>query len=124
MMGLFSRRPLTSRRLIVCIAINLLATPGLGSLMARRFVAGIGQLALAVGGSGLVVVWICEAFYRMTMDAMGQPSAQPAHDWLFKYGAIIFGVSWVWALITSVSLWTESWKLEQAEKNVPPKLKP
>ena len=33
-----------------CALINQLATPGLGSLMAGRLVAGIGQLLLAVAG--------------------------------------------------------------------------
>lgn len=91
--------------------------------MARRFIAGAGQLALAIIGSGLVVIWVAEAFYWMTMDMMGESSAHTAHDWMFRYGVILFGVSWVWSLITSVSLWSESRKVAQAEKNIPPKLK-
>ena len=38
--------------------LNQLATPGLGSLMAGRWLAGVGQLALAVAGFVMVVVGV------------------------------------------------------------------
>ena len=37
--------------------LNLLATPGLGSLLCGRWIAGTGQLLLSVAGFALVIVW-------------------------------------------------------------------
>ncbi len=40
--------------------LNQLATPGLGSLLARQWIAGTGQLLLSVIGFTLVMVWFVE----------------------------------------------------------------
>jgi len=45
-----SVRPLSRARAANCILVNLAATPGLGSLIGRRYLAGSGQLALALVG--------------------------------------------------------------------------
>ena len=54
---------------------NQFATPGLGSLMAGRWIAGSGQLALAVAGCVMVIVW----FFKVMIQYYGQISddAQP-----------------------------------------------
>src|SRR6267142_5883224 len=43
-----------------CLILNQFATPGLGSLMARRWFAGTGQLVLAVAGFCLLVGWFVQ----------------------------------------------------------------
>ena len=58
-------RPLSRARVVSCVLVNLAATPGLGSLMARRVVAGTGQLLLAVVGFCLIVGWMFELFHRV-----------------------------------------------------------
>ena len=63
--------------------INQLATPGLGSLMARRYVEGIGQLLLAFAGFGLILVWFTSLMLKMFRD-VDEPSASTSFgslDW-------------------------------------------
>ena len=48
--------------------LNLLATPGLGSLLAGRWIAGTGQLALALAGFTLFLVW----FVKIMIQYYGQ----------------------------------------------------
>ncbi len=101
--------------------VNQLATPGLGSLMAGRWVAGIGQLALAVAGFVMVVVW----FFKVMIQYYGQVTGDvPAHPvWRIGVaGAILFVASWFWALVTSVSLLRAAKPDEPTEpRPVPPR---
>jgi 4a-hydroxytetrahydrobiopterin dehydratase len=88
--------------------LNLLATPGLGSLMARRWIAGGGQLALAIVGFVLVVAWfvkIIGPYY----DMMFSDSPQAPINWrIGGWGAALFALAWVWSLVTSISLFREA----------------
>ena len=87
--------------------MNQLATPGLGSLLARRWVAGIGQLILAIAGFALVVAWFVEVliqFYGM----INSDAPPRAAGWLGEAGALTFIAAWLWALITSLSLLREA----------------
>ena len=102
-----TRRPpllLTRNRLLACIGINQLATPGLGSLMARRYISGAAQLLLALAGFALIVVWMFQLFYRLTLRELDQPAPQSPNDRMWTWGLILFGASWLWALVTSISL--------------------
>jgi len=93
--------------------INQLATPGLGSLMAGRFIAGLGQLALALIGFGLILAWFVALMSQIYRQMNGDSSPQSV-AWLGEAGAIVFAASWIWALLTSVSL------LQEARANEPP----
>lgn len=116
-------RPLTSNRLLICILINQLATPGLGSWMARRKVAGAGQLALALAGCFLVAYWTCRLAYDVTMEEIDQLGAQKPENWVMIVGLVLFGASWVWALVTSLGLWRQARELQKIERaSLPPKL--
>ncbi len=87
--------------------VNQLATPGLGSLMAGRWIAGSGQLALAVAGFVLVIVW----FFKVMIQYYGQITGDvPPHPvgWIGATGGILFLASWFWALATSISLFFEA----------------
>ncbi len=83
--------------------VNQLATPGLGSLMAGRWVAGLGQLAVAVAGFVMVVVWFFEIMIQYYGQVTGDVTARPV-GWIGEIGAILFVASWFWALVTSISL--------------------
>jgi len=99
-----------------CLLLNQFATPGLGSLMARRWFAGAGQLLLAVAGFCLLLGWfiqVCIQFYRMMSDLA---QTQPPYPWLGKLGALLFLAAWLWAWVTSLSV------LRQARLNTPPRL--
>ncbi|HZR17902.1 MAG TPA: hypothetical protein VFE51_11305 [Verrucomicrobiae bacterium] len=95
--------------------INQLATPGLGSLMAGRYLAGASQLALALLGFGLIIAWfislMTQMYRQFTTDAPTQSVA-----WLGETGAAIFVLAWIWSLVTSLAL------LRAARANEPPPL--
>ena len=84
--------------------LNLLATPGLGSLVARRWFEGLAQLLLSVTGCVLVVVW----FIREMTPYYGEmySDSPPPHVGLqmLNAGAALFAVAWFWSLATSLGL--------------------
>lgn len=104
-------QPLGRGRAMTAGVINQLATPGLGSLMAGRFVAGVGQLLLALAGFGLLLAWFIRmliAYYGLiaTTASNAEPHVPPS--WFWKAGVVLFGAAWLWALVTSISLLREA----------------
>ena len=90
--------------------MNQLGTPGLGSLMGRRWVEGGAQLILAVAGFVLVIVWFLKVMipYYSLMGDETQPHPFKL-DWqLLLTGAVLFAVAWFWSLATSFSLLREA----------------
>jgi hypothetical protein len=95
--------PLSLGKARNCVLINQLATPGLGSLMAGRRLAGTGQLLLAVAGFAMATGWfllVLTSTYNTLVNDM--PTKTPV--WLGVAGAMVFLVSWLWALVTSLQL--------------------
>src|SRR5512142_2376020 len=90
------RKPLSRAGARNAVVVNQLATPGLGSLMAGRWVAGIGQLLLALAGFGMLTTWlltvIIHQLRELTEDVAPQ-STTPV--WLGKAGALLFVAAWV-----------------------------
>lgn len=102
------------------VLINQLATPGLGSLLAGRFVAGIGQLLLALAGFGMVMGWFVLLLVKMYEEIEG--ATQPkSMGWLGEFGALLFAAAWLWALFTSLSLLRQA---RENESNLPPQTPP
>ena len=97
--------------------LNQLATPGLGSLLARRWLAGSGQLLLSLSGFVLVTVW----FYRLMLQFYGQMSGdvvvQPVGG-IGLLGAGLFALAWGWSLATSLSLLREASKVSLAAREI------
>ena len=87
--------------------VNQCATPGLGSLMARRWIAGSGQLALAVTGFVMVAVWFVEMMLQYYGQISGNMQPHPV-GWIGETGGILFVASWFWALVTSIGLFFEA----------------
>jgi hypothetical protein len=105
------------------VLVNLAATPGLGSLMARRVVAGTGQLLLAVVGFCLIVGWMFELFHRVYLQQMDEPVSSNGPGWMGQWGLVCFGAGWLWSLVTSLSLLRQVKADEPAvQKPVPPRL--
>jgi hypothetical protein len=102
--ALQSRRPLRRSELVTCVVVNQLATPGLGSLIARRFVAGSGQLLLALLGFFLFVGWFIQKMRVLYGQMFGTDLPADAGTKLGEWGIIIFAVAWVWSLVTSVQI--------------------
>ena len=108
------RKPVDGARARNAALINQCATPGLGSLMAGRWIAGSGQLALAVAGFVMVMVW----FFKIMIQYLGQISGdvQPHPvGWIGMTGGILFVASWLWAWVTSISLFFEARRNAEAE---------
>jgi hypothetical protein len=99
-------RPLRRSEAVGYALINQFATPGLGSWMGRRRVAGAGQLALALLGFFMLVGWIFAKFWLLPLRDAGVDIKAPAlmldnPNALGIPGAIAFGIAWLWALVTS-----------------------
>lgn len=88
--------------------------------MAGRWIAGSGQLILALTGFGFFVVWFAKTmvqYYGMiTNDAPVTPVG-----WIGLTGLWIFVAAWLWSLVTSFSLLREA-RQNEAALPVPPKL--
>lgn len=102
--------------------INQFATPGLGSLMAGRRVAGCGQLLLAVAGFAMVMGWFVLLAIHFYHQITGDDSPGQSAAWLAEAGGLTFGAAWLWALVTSISLLREARENESQSSPQPPKL--
>jgi hypothetical protein len=88
-----------------CFLVNQLATPGLGSLMGGRILPGLGQLALAVIGFGFVMIWFLKLMkqYYSVADENYVASDVSYSSYAFA-GFLFFAASWLWSLLTSLSI--------------------
>jgi hypothetical protein len=117
-----SERPLSRDRAWACVMQNL-ATPGVGSLKAGRIFTGVCQLSLAVASCVLIGAWVAGWSYRIYLAQADEPIPQTSSGWLLKWGVISFGVSWLWAMITCVSLVLQANAAERRNpQKVPPRL--
>jgi hypothetical protein len=96
-------RPLSRAKARNCALINQLATPGLGSCMAGRWVAGLGQLLLALAGSAMIIGWFV-LVARNTYDLWVNETEPKPVGWLGGAGGLTLLVAWLWALVTSFQL--------------------
>ena len=110
------RKPVSRVTARNAMLANQFATPGLGSLFARRWIAGIGQLLLAVTGFCFIMWWFVALLvqYYRTMDFSQKAEPRPV-AWIGLTGAGIFLASWLWALVTSISILREARRDEQAK---------
>lgn len=98
-----------------------LATPGIGSLKARRIFAGICQLTLAIASCFLICAWVIGWSYRIYQAQTGETIPETSSGWLLKWGVVCFSLSWLWALITCVRLVLQA---KAAERRNPQKIPP
>ncbi len=104
--------------------VNQCATPGLGSLMAGRWIAGTGQLLLAVAGFVFVVMWFLKTMTQLYDQIDGDVEPHPV-GWIGELGAVLFGAAWLWALVTSLSLVARAKSEEPTvPQTLPPMAKP
>jgi hypothetical protein len=88
-----------------CFLMNQFATPGLGSLMGGRILPRIGQLVLALIGFVLIIFWFVltlKEYYGLIANGPDTPSVS-----YLKFGVgggLFFAASWLWSLLTSLSL--------------------
>jgi hypothetical protein len=118
-----TRPPLSRAKARNAALMNQLATPGLGSLLARRWVAGIGQLALALAGFIMFVLWFGELMIQLYGQIDGNVPERNV-NWIGEGGLMIFSAAWLWSLVTSFSLIREAKRNEIAEVMKPLVAKP
>jgi hypothetical protein len=113
-----SDKPIDTAAARSCFIMNQLATPGLGSLMGRRTVPGVGQIILAIVGFLMVLAWFGLTLNQAYSIAYSDGPAK-SYNLLGAAGGLTFAVSWCWALATSISLLQEA-KRNMAQKSKPP----
>jgi len=104
------RKPVSRAKAKNAALLNLLATPGLGSLLCRRWIAGTGQLALCVAGFAVFMVWfVKEMSQYYSLINMNEPPPPAQAIWrIAAAGVSLVIVSWLWSAVTSLSLWREA----------------
>lgn len=106
-MAFSAAKPISRARARAAMAFNLLAAPGLGSLLCRRWIAGTGQLLLTLIGFTVFMDWFAEQMTQYYGQISGNVPVRPI-AWIAETGAIIVAVAWVWSAVTSVSLLHEA----------------
>ena len=101
-----ARKPLTPAMARNAVLINQLATPGLGSIIAGRYVSGAGQLLLALAGFSLFIVWFVAIMKQFYGQIQGDVEVKPV-GWIAWIALGVFAAAWLWALATSISLMRE-----------------
>jgi 4a-hydroxytetrahydrobiopterin dehydratase len=89
--------------------LNILFFPGLGSLRSGRRLAGAGQIIFVVTGSALLLIWLFKELSQYYGLMFGDVQPQ-AVGWIGETGGVLFGISWLWAAVTSFSLFREASK--------------
>jgi hypothetical protein len=117
--------PVNRSLAVRCLLVNQFATPGLGSLMGRRFLAGSAQLTLALAGFAGVIGWFVQIIVAAWQQLAGNPAQPKPYPWMGTAGLILFVTAWLLSWTTSVSLLREARRnaaIEPPKLGVPPKL--
>jgi 4a-hydroxytetrahydrobiopterin dehydratase len=107
------------------LLLNLLILPGLGSLRARYWFSGIGQIALVTAGAAAMLLWLYKElseYYALMFDDV-KPQAI---GWIGILGGVLIALSWLWAAITSFNYYRANASSDsyRFEKSTPPQIKP
>jgi|SRR2546421_9186915 len=112
-------RPLNRAEAWVCVVTNQLVTPGLGSIVAGRLWPGLIQLALAVAGCVLIVIWFFHLLQAMLQNP--DPTAGLRLDARTgELGLALFLAGWLLALFSSIGILRKTRRIEKG--NVPPRI--
>ena len=90
----------------ICVALNLLVLPGLGTIIAGRRTGWL-QAALALVGFGLNIAW-AGWFFAGLLGSAELPEEINAHVGLALAGVVLFLVAWFWALGSSLQILREA----------------
>ncbi len=117
------RLPISYAKARNAALMNQFATPGLGSLIARRWMAGVGQLVLFLCGFTLFIVWFVKLMSQYYGLMFGDVQPQ-TNFWILKRSLILCVAAWLWSLVTSINLVREAKRNEIAEVMKPLMAKP
>jgi len=101
--------------------VNIILFPGFGSLRSGRWFEGVGQLTLVLAGTAMVLVWFVKVLSEY-YDLMFENAKPQSFGWIGITGGVLFVLGWLWACVTSISLFQEASKTKPAA--LPPPLMP
>jgi hypothetical protein len=114
-------RIMTRKRALACLAMNLLAFPGLGTIMARRWI-GYVQAVVMVAGFCLFVGFMGLYFISFGRFAMDSPDEFRAHYqpflWALLTGLGLCLVAWLWSLLSSLLILRDARLAEEQEAQI------
>lgn len=119
---LFTPKPLTVASARNAALVNLLVTPGLGTLMVSKIALGLAQLALAFVGFGVMLVWFLAVMRQYYGQITGNVEVKPV-GWIGIVGAGLFLGAWIWSLITSIGIILQA-RREATIRMAPPIISP
>jgi 4a-hydroxytetrahydrobiopterin dehydratase len=89
--------------------LNQFATPGLGSIFARHWIVGIGQLVVFLAGFILFCDWSFKTIGNYYAQAFSDNPPPAGHfGKIALWGVVLCAASWLWSLVTSLSLMREA----------------
>jgi hypothetical protein len=116
------KRPLTRDHAWAYVMLNI-SVPGWGSLKAGRKFAGLGEMLIVAAGLLLLAAWFLGWMNRIVQSEIGDELPDVPAAWLWKGGVICLIISWVWTIVTCVSLMREARAQEEENRrNTPPVL--
>jgi 4a-hydroxytetrahydrobiopterin dehydratase len=110
-MKLFSPRgkPLSRATARNAALLNQFATPGLGSLLGRRWIAGGGQLAVFLAGFILFCNWNFRTIGNYYAQAFSDNPPPAGHfGKIAAWSVVLCAAAWLWSLVTSLSMLREA----------------
>lgn len=96
------RKPIDRVKAKNYLVLNLLACPGLGTVLAGRRV-GYLQLAAAVVGFGLFLGWFVW-FFATILTRLDYPESGRWNWSVVMWGSLLFGGAWFWSLFSSLAI--------------------
>ena len=106
------RGPLSRAAARNAALLNLAATPGLGSLLAGRRLAGLGQLTMAICGFLLILGWFLLLALQIYRQLMEDAPTRPIGA-IGLLGALLLAGAWLWSLFTSIRFLQEAKRTPQ-----------
>ncbi len=100
-----------------CALINQLATPGLGTLIGRKFISGALQCAVSVTGFCLIMTWFIQKMRLLYGQMFGTTMPLNAGNKAGWLGLIFFAAAWLWSLVSSIQLVRNA---PEAPMSIPP----
>ena len=90
------------------LLLNQLATPGMGSIAARHWLAGLGQLAVFLAGFCIFAVWAFQQFNLALALWSGADPAPAGNGHPGVLGFSLAAIAWLWSLGTTFQGFTRN----------------
>src|SRR5687768_145498 len=108
-------RILTRKRALMCLGMNALAFPGLGTIMAGGAMGYVQAALMLVGffmSTGYIAWYLLSsvsALNRFMLNGVQEDLSQQFKPWLWVLwlGLAISGLAWLWSMVSSLMLLRE-----------------